>query len=114
MKQRNEGGWDFFWDEESRPGFVVLDVHVAKHLDSSLIDVDVHPMFVSIIIKSKVRLLECQLCSSLICGCQVLRLRLPAEVRVSDSKCQRSKISGSLMVIMPKVCRSLIVLSTVA
>ncbi len=86
MKQRNEGGWDFFWDEESRPGVVVLDVHVARHLDSSLIDVDIHPHFISIVIKSK-----------------VLRLRLPAEVKVSESKCQRSKVSGSLMVIMPKV-----------
>lgn len=59
---------------------------MVKHLDSSLIDVDVHPNYVSIVIKSK-----------------VLRLRLPAEVKVSDSKCQRSKVTGSLMVIMPKV-----------
>lgn len=34
---------------------------------------------------------------------QVLRLRLPAEVRVSDSKCQRAKVNGALLVIMPKV-----------
>lgn len=57
IKQRNEGGWDFFWDEESRPGFVILDVHVAKHLDSSLMDVDVHPNYISIVIKSKVVLM---------------------------------------------------------
>lgn len=86
IKQRNEGGWEFFWDEESRPGHVLLDVHVARHLDSSLIDVDVHPHYVSIVVKSK-----------------VLRLRLPAEVKVSESKCQRSKVTGSLVVIMPKV-----------
>lgn len=56
IKQKNEGGWDFRWDEESRPGFVLLDVPVARHLDSSLIDVDVHPTYVSIIIKSKVKM----------------------------------------------------------
>lgn len=86
IKQKNEGGWDFFWDEETRPGYVQLDVRVPRFLDSSLIDVDIHPSYLSVIIKSK-----------------VLRLRLPAEVRVSDSKCQRSKTTGSLVLIMPKV-----------
>jgi hypothetical protein len=32
-----------------------------------------------------------------------LRLRLPAEVKVAESKCQRSKTTGSLRVIMPLV-----------
>lgn len=54
IKQKNEGGWEFYWDEESRPGVVVLEVRVQKFLDSSLIDVDVHPTYVSMIIKSKV------------------------------------------------------------
>jgi protein TilB len=63
-----------------------LEIKLSKFLDSSLVDVDVHPTYVSVVIKGK-----------------VLRLRLPAEVRVSDSKCQRSKTSGSLSVIMPKV-----------
>jgi hypothetical protein len=34
---------------------------------------------------------------------QVLRLRLPAEVKVSESKCQRAKVNGALLIIMPKV-----------
>ncbi|RYH15057.1 hypothetical protein EON65_32435 [archaeon] len=34
---------------------------------------------------------------------QVLRLRLLSEVQASSCKCQRSKTTGSLMVIMPKV-----------
>ncbi len=54
IKQKNEGGWSFRWDEESQPGFVLLEVGVARFLDSSLIDVDVHPSYISIIIKSKV------------------------------------------------------------
>jgi len=90
IKQKNEGGWDFYWDEESKPGHVILEVKVAKFLDSSLIDVDVHPSYVSIVIKSK-----------------VLRLRLPAEVKSEESKCQRSKLAGSLLIIMPKVLQLL-------
>lgn len=33
----------------------------------------------------------------------MLRLRTPAEVKAGESKCQRSKTTGSLLVIMPKV-----------
>jgi protein TilB len=66
MKQKNEGGWDFYWDEESKPGNVVLEVKVAKYLDSSLIDVDVHPTYVSVIIKSKVGNLDINLTRTLI------------------------------------------------
>lgn len=42
-------------------------------------------------------------CAISIVNHQVLRLRLPAEVKVSESKCQRSKTNGSLLIIMPKV-----------
>lgn len=86
VKQRNEGGWEFFWDETSRPGYLLLEVKIARHLDSSLIDVDVHPGHVTMIIKSK-----------------TLRLRTPDEVEASTSKCQRAKVSGNLLIIMPKV-----------
>ena len=33
----------------------------------------------------------------------MLRLRLPAEVKVSESKCQRAKVNGALLIIMPKL-----------
>jgi len=88
VKQKNEGGWDFHWDEDSRPGSLILDIPLPRHLDSSLIDVDVHPNYVSIIIKSK-----------------TLRLRLLCEVKAEQSKCQRAKVNGHLQVIMPKVNR---------
>jgi len=64
---------------------VVLDIGVPRHLDSSLIDVDVHPTYVSVVIKSK-----------------VLRLNLPAEVDADQAKAQRSKTTGHLVLIMPK------------
>jgi len=86
IQQCNQGKWEFHWDEETKPGNVVLDVHVQRHLDSSLIDLDVHPHYVSVIIKSK-----------------CLRLALPAEVRACDAKAQRSKTTGHLVVTMPKV-----------
>ena len=65
---------------------MVLDVGVQRHLDSSLIDVDIHPNYATVIIKSK-----------------VLRLNLPAEVKVAESKAQRSKTTGHLVLVMPKV-----------
>lgn len=39
-------------------GSVVLEVSVPRYLDSSLIDVDVHPHYVSVVIKGKVRYLS--------------------------------------------------------
>merc|ERR1712146_363349 len=84
IRQKNEGGYAFSWDEDT-PGVITLDVSIPKHLDSSLIDVDVHPNYISIVIKSK-----------------LLRLRLPEEVKVNESKCQRSKMTGHLLVTMPR------------
>jgi hypothetical protein len=54
IKQKNEGQFVFRWDEERSPGNIVLEVELSRHLDSSLIDVDVHPTYVSVIVKSKV------------------------------------------------------------
>jgi protein TilB len=88
IKQKNEGNWEFLWDEDSRPGSLILELPLPRHLDSSLIDVDVHPGYVSIIIKSK-----------------TLRLRTLCEVKAEQSKCQRAKVNGHLQVIMPKVNR---------
>ncbi|KAJ1447482.1 hypothetical protein M885DRAFT_451343 [Pelagophyceae sp. CCMP2097] len=83
VQQCNQGKWDFFFDEETKPGSVVLDVSVARHLDSSLIDLDVHPHYVSVVIKSK-----------------TLRLSLPCEVMADAAKAQRSKTTGHLVVTM--------------
>ena len=103
IKQKNEGGWGFNWDEESLPGSVILNVELAKYLDSSLVDVDIHPTYVSIIIKSKVYEFLRFLFPLIVLYHQLLRLRLPTEVKVSESKCQRSKTTGVLKIIMPEV-----------
>ena len=86
VKQCNEGKWKFHFDEDERPGYVLLDVGVQKHLSSSLIDVDVNPSYVSVIIKSK-----------------TLRLTLPAEVESESAKACRSKTTGHLLITMKKV-----------
>ena len=86
IKQCNEGKWTFSFDEETKKGYVLLDVGVQKHLSSSLIDVDVHPDYVSVVIKSK-----------------VLRLVLPAEVASGEATAMRSKTTGHLVVSMKKV-----------
>ncbi len=80
-----EGKWTYHWEDE-HPDYIRLDVSVPKHLSTSLIDVDVHPTFLTIIIKSK-----------------VLRLKLPEEVKSGESKAQRSTITGHLLVTMPRL-----------
>ena len=86
VRQCNEGKWEFTLDDTSRQGYIILDIAVQRHLDSSLIDVDVHPTYISIIIKSK-----------------VLRLALPGEVHVEQSSAKRSKTTGHLVIEMPFV-----------
>ena len=86
IRQCNEGKWAFKFDEEIKSEYVILDVAVQKHLSSTLIDVDVHPDYVSVVIKSK-----------------VLRLILPAEVEAEGAKATRNTSTGHLIVTMKKV-----------
>lgn len=52
---RGRGGWAGGRSGSSNSGDIVLEVAVPKYLDSSLIDLDVHPHYVSVVIKGKVR-----------------------------------------------------------
>jgi len=85
-RQVNEGKLDFHFDEFEKPGFVILNVGVPKFLDLSMIDVDVNPLFVSIVCKNK-----------------VLRLNWPEEVVPDAGTAQRSKTSGMLCITVPKL-----------
>lgn len=85
IKQCNEGKWEFCFDEEVKPGYLILNIKIQKYLSSSLIDVDIHPSYISIVIKSK-----------------VLRLVLPTEVKSEESKAERSTTTGHLFISMPK------------
>ena len=63
-----------------------MDISIPKFLSSSLIDLDVHPSYVTVIIKAK-----------------TLRLVLPAEVNAEEAVAQRSTTTGHLLISMPKI-----------
>ena len=92
IRQTNEGRWEFSMEEEDGNGNCVLRLTLSRFLDTSLIDVDVHPTYISIIIKSR-----------------VFRILWPEEVRANDGKCQRSQTTGELMITVPKVQYSKII-----
>ena len=63
----------------------MLDVAAGKFLDTSLIQVDVQPSYVRLLIKGK-----------------LLQLLLPCEVKIEASAASRSTASGHLILTMPK------------
>ncbi|XP_058818434.1 protein tilB isoform X2 [Topomyia yanbarensis] len=72
-----------FRDEDDR---YEVNMHIYRYLDSSCIQVDVQPNYVRATIKGK-----------------VFQLALKDEVKTDSSSCQRSSITGHLLVIMPKL-----------
>jgi protein TilB len=108
IRQCNEGRWIFELVDEDGKGNVVLRLQLSKYLDSSLIDADVHPKYVSVVVKGKVRTFNMTALMSMFHHSdtrifQVFRLSLPEEVNTSKSACQRSQTTGELVVTMPKV-----------
>uniref|UniRef100_A0A8B9IRI1 Leucine-rich repeat-containing protein 6 n=1 Tax=Amazona collaria TaxID=241587 RepID=A0A8B9IRI1_9PSIT len=68
----------------------VLNVNVPKyvrHLDTSLLDIDVQPTYVRVMVKGK-----------------PFQLVLPEEVKPDSSSAKRSQTTGHLVISMPKVC----------
>ncbi|XP_064253615.1 dynein axonemal assembly factor 11 isoform X6 [Passer domesticus] len=63
----------------------VLNVNVPKHLDTSLLDVDVQPTYIRVLVKGK-----------------PFQLVLPEEVKPDSSSAKRSQTTGHLVVTMPK------------
>lgn len=53
MRQCNEGKWEFKLLEYDDPQFSNFHIHLPKFMDTSLIDVEVFPRFVSIRVKGK-------------------------------------------------------------
>lgn len=73
---------------------IILFVH--RYLDTALLDVDVQPTCVKVVIKDK-----------------VFQLTLSEEIKVEQSSAQRSQTTGHLVITMPKVsdlsgCRVLV------
>ncbi|KAL3787156.1 hypothetical protein ACHAW5_004726 [Stephanodiscus triporus] len=90
IKQCNQGKYQFWFEEEyaknEKSGTLIMRVAIPKYLSTSLVDVDIHPTYVSVIVKSK-----------------VLRVVLPVEVLSDRSVARRIAASGYLELVMPKV-----------
>ncbi|KAG2489438.1 hypothetical protein HYH03_012075 [Edaphochlamys debaryana] len=85
LYQKNEGRWDFSLEESPDGRCLVLEVQVGRFLDTSLIQTDLQPTYVRLLVKGK-----------------LLQLLLPAEVRPDASKAQRNTSTGVLVLTMPK------------
>ncbi|KAG7260787.1 hypothetical protein CRUP_026919 [Coryphaenoides rupestris] len=78
----NEPRLDFCLSEDEEANSVVLDLAVYRHMDTSLLEVDVQPTYVRVTIKGK--------------------LVLPTEVRPDSSEARRSQTTGHLLLSMPR------------
>ncbi|CAF0766716.1 unnamed protein product [Rotaria sordida] len=85
----NEPKVDFKMYESDDDRYIILDIAVFRHLDTSLIDVDVQPTYVRATIKGK-----------------ILQLVLSEEVNTTLSAAERSKTTGHLVIKMLKVKES--------
>uniref|UniRef100_A0A8C3JHN7 Leucine-rich repeat-containing protein 6 n=1 Tax=Calidris pygmaea TaxID=425635 RepID=A0A8C3JHN7_9CHAR len=65
---------------------IILDLAVYRHLDTSLLDIDVQPTYIRVLVKGK-----------------PFQLVLPEEVKPDSSSAKRSQTTGHLVVSMPKV-----------
>lgn len=83
VRQCNEGKWEFRLMDEILE--IILEVDLPRFLDTSLVDVDVHPSYVSIVAKNK-----------------VFRLKFPEVVHSDTGKAERSRTTGTLRLTLPK------------
>ncbi|NWR62228.1 TILB protein, partial [Bucorvus abyssinicus] len=70
-------------DEENNQ--IILDLAVYRHLDTSLLEVDIQPTYIRVLVKGK-----------------PFQLVLPEEVKPDSSSAKRSETTGHLVVSMPK------------
>jgi hypothetical protein len=82
----NEARLDFKLEDEDGRGNCVLRLPLPRFMDTSLVDLDVHPWYVSAVIKNK-----------------LFRIHWPEEVRADAGVAKRSSTSGELVVTVPKL-----------
>ncbi|XP_072937046.1 protein tilB-like [Epargyreus clarus] len=80
----NQAKVDFMFTD-TEPEKYILDLAVYKYLDTSLLDIDIQPNYVRVMIKGK-----------------IFQLHLPEDVDTTNSTAQRSQITGHLVITMPK------------
>uniref|UniRef100_A0A8D2D5F3 Leucine-rich repeat-containing protein 6 n=1 Tax=Sciurus vulgaris TaxID=55149 RepID=A0A8D2D5F3_SCIVU len=82
----NEPKLDFSLKDDEKRNQLILDLAVYRYMDTSLIEVDVQPTYVRVMVKGK-----------------PFQLVLPAEVKPDSSSAKRSQTTGHLVICMPKV-----------
>tara|TARA_B100000683_G_scaffold275102_1_gene324898 strand:+ start:2669 stop:3631 length:963 start_codon:yes stop_codon:yes gene_type:complete len=86
VKQKNQGDFKFTLTESDDETAIQLEVHVGTFIDTSLVNVDIHPKLVRVKIKG-----------------ELLQLKLSHEVTPDSSVAERSKATGKLLITMPKL-----------
>lgn len=81
----NEAKLDFTLTEDEENNSIVLDLAVFRHMDTTLLDVDVQPTYVKVGVKGK-----------------IFQMVLPNEVKPDSAVAQRSQTSGHLVLTMPR------------
>ncbi|XP_068582163.1 dynein axonemal assembly factor 11 isoform X2 [Cebidichthys violaceus] len=81
----NEPKLHFSLTEDEEHNSIVLNLEVYRHMDTSLMDVDVQPTYARVKVKGK-----------------IFQTVLPAEVKPDSSTAQRSQTTGHLVLTMPR------------
>ncbi|CAO2602138.1 Dynein axonemal assembly factor 11, partial [Lemmus lemmus] len=82
----NEANLDFSLKDDEKHNQIILDLAVYRYMDTSLIEVDVQPTYVRVMVKGK-----------------PFQLALSAEVQPDKSSAKRSQTTGHLLICMPKI-----------
>jgi protein TilB len=81
--QRNEGKYEYRWEDTKK--CIRLLVEISKFLDTSFINIDCYPGYITIMIKDK-----------------MLQLVFDEAVRPDTMHCERSKLTGQLAITIVK------------
>jgi len=83
--QCNQGGYDWSFNDSEDKTCINFELSVPRFMDTSLLDVNLEPEYVRVLVKDK-----------------VTQLSFPEEILVERSTVQRSQITGHLVVCCPK------------
>ncbi|NWI88307.1 TILB protein, partial [Pitta sordida] len=76
---------EFSLKDDEENNLIILELAVYRHLDTSLLEVDVQPTYIRVLVKGK-----------------PFQFVLPEEVKPDSSSAKRSQTTGHLVVTMPK------------
>lgn len=86
IRQCNEGRFTYRLREHDDPDYTLFELQVPKHLDTSELVVNINPHWVSVKVKNK-----------------LIQLKLSEEIIISESKTERSQVTGFLLIKMKKL-----------